>query len=431
MNKRFKCKPCDKNNLKYCGLHIKWTETNEIEVSSDDYEKNIHELIVHPKRERDWNEYLTEEEEREFRKMLGKLMWVAKITRADVTYEVAAVSKAYDDAYELCQNYEMKDIKNHKKNLVEHKPRENKKIEKGNETNEHMPGFDEIKCESENVNKINIHKVKKKNTGENFKTHLKVKNMVYLNKVIRKIKQRPDMKVYFSDVTKGKGIDDLRLVVYCDAALMNADKHKSQIGYVACLMSKTEQYKIPDFEYIDPISIRKKKPTHAYPYVEACPISWRSMQSPRVAQSSFAAELQALFLGTDVTCVFRTLLSELLYGTPLYRMQTEIRNDNLSIVKSVQSLANVKTQEKRLNTLITSIKDLIDDQEISKVTYVPTDINVSDEMTKGTGGNNVYHLMTFNIIQVARQEAIWKRHAQASTQKQYLIDTRHFSELKH
>ena len=134
------------------------------------------------------------------------------------------------------------------------------------------------------------------------------------------------------------------------------------------------------------------------------------MQSPRVAQSSFAAELQALFLGTDVACVFRTLLSELLYGTPLFRLQTEIRNDNLSIVKSVQSIANVKTQEKRLNTLITSIKDLLDDHEISKVTYVPTDINVSDEMTKGTGGNNVYHLMSFNIVQVARQEAIWKKH---------------------
>ena len=236
------------------------------------------------------------------------------------------------------------------------------------------------------------------------------------------------MKIYFSDVTKGKGVEDIRVVVYCDAALMNAERKKSQIGVVAMLMSKTEQYKIPDFEYIDPGLVRSKKQYKAHPFVGASPVAWKSMQSPRTAQSSFSAELQAMHLAVDAACLFRAMISELLYATPLRRLHTEIRNDNLSVIKSVQSLSMGCTQERRLQTLICSIQELLSTSEVTKVTFVPTDINVADEMTKAKSGNGMYHLLSNNMIQVARREAIFDRKKRAHNQKQYIIDTRHYAE---
>ena len=102
----------------------------------------------------------------------------------------------------------------------------------------------------------------------------------------------------------------------------------------------------------------------------------------------------------------------------------------MSIAKSVQSLANAQTQEKRLQALIYSIQELLESQEISQVTYVPTDINIADEMTKGKSGNQSYHLLHYNMLKVTTKEAIFNRYKRAHTNKQYLIHERHFSELK-
>ena len=88
-----------------------------------------------------------------------------------------------------------------------------------------MPGFDDFEC----VNKINMWKPRRPaNKGVNFKTHLRVKNLNYLNKTVNKIKIRDNdvnrFTIKFHDVTKGKGVEDVRIVVMTDGALMNAEE---------------------------------------------------------------------------------------------------------------------------------------------------------------------------------------------------------------
>ena len=81
--------------------------------------------------------------------------------------------------------------------------------------------------------------------------------------------------------------------------------------------------------------------------MEASPILWKSQRSPRVANSSQAAEIFGLFMGLDAAIVLRSLVSEILYATPLKEMVVDVRKDNLTVVRSVHQVGNMTT-EKRL-----------------------------------------------------------------------------------
>ena len=114
------------------------------------------------------------------------------------------------------------------------------------------------------------------------------------------------MIIHFRDVTNGRGKDDLRLVVYCDASLYNVnEKCKSQIGFFACLLSKEGK---STFEQGEGKILRSSKTDTNFSWVQANPVSWRSFKSPLVANSSFASELQALSLGADAACVMIIVL---------------------------------------------------------------------------------------------------------------------------
>ena len=224
-----------------------------------------------------------------------------------------------------------------------------------------MPGF----VETEDVNKINIHKKKREIKPQQ---HLKVKNISYLNKAIRKAKAKSGSVIRFSDITsenseKGPtGIEDIRLVVHCDGSLMNAERSKTQLGIIGMIMSKTEAIKY------DPKKLGEFQPKEfkTYPTLRAGPIYWGSFKSPRVATSSFGAELQAIFHAVDLSTMLRCIVSELTRGHPRGDVQADVRNDGLNVINCVHGLTNIQ-QEKRLTATVETLREAIKLGDVNSV----------------------------------------------------------------
>ena len=130
--------------------------------------------------------------------------------------------------------------------------------------------------------------------------------------MIRKQEQREQM-------------DDIRVVVHCDGSLMNAERSKTQLGIMGMIMSKSEMIK-KDAER----SMKyEKTKIETYPTLRAVPIYWGSFKSPRVATSTFGAELQAIFHAVDLGTMLRCLVSGLVFGQPRVEIQVDVRNDGL------------------------------------------------------------------------------------------------------
>ena len=427
VRERFKVKEAHINDIMHTGLRVRKCVDGEVVVTSEDYEKCIEEVEIRPERQKQLEEFLVEAEEKAFRSQLGKIMWLARITRADITYEAAAVAQAFAENEVLEQEYEPENFGKISEIAFETAKPSSKK-------NQNQDGFDHLKdfgqfcnsVENHEVNKINLKKKVVKNTGENFKTSLRVKNLVYLNKVIRKIKMRPNVRIHYHDVTNGRGKNDLRLVVYCDASLYNVnEKCKSQIGFIACLLSKEAKSTRDDSRYF-----ALKGQESDFAWVQANPVSWRSFKSPLVSNSSFTSELQALSLGVDAACVFRSLFSELIWGTPLIKMHTEVRGDNVSVIRAVQSLSNHITREKRFQSLISSVQQLIESEQIDQVIWVPTAVNISDGLTKAKDGSAIVNLLMYGVLPIPEEEILKKKHFKTHTSKQYLIDSSRFLEIE-
>ena len=71
-------------------------------------------------------------------------------------------------------------------------------------------------------------------------------------------------------------------------------------------------------------------------------ISWASNKSHRVATSSFAGEIQAVFYGFDMARTLQGLLAELLFGNMGVEIPTYVRKDNAAAVYQADS-ANAVT----------------------------------------------------------------------------------------
>ena len=241
---------------------------------------------------------MTEAEEADFRACLGKVMWIARLTRPDVAFEAAACAQKYGEGDGPLQEYNESNISDpfFKDESGDGDERDRTQGDDGD--TDHMPGIKCYKMKTEEIKKINLDK-KKKAMPEI--SHLEVKNILALNKAVRGIKARRDVKIVFSDITnkdkkKGAtGINGVRINAHCDASLMNVEGSRSQIGVVAMIMSITDEITLPQDEYRAPDRKLARNMIKNQPYVKACPIVWSSFKCQRVATSSYASELQAAF----------------------------------------------------------------------------------------------------------------------------------------
>ena len=130
-------------------------------------------------------------------------------------------------------------------------------------------------------------------------THLKIKNALFLNKAIRKLRSREGAKVNFADIPDGD-IGELEIVIHCDAgSIKTIDKSKSQIGVLGMIQNRDPVEIHPRETFRNPDICSARKLVRNHPYVRATPIFWTSGKSERVAESSFAAELQSDYTAFD------------------------------------------------------------------------------------------------------------------------------------
>ena len=80
----------EKDKFRYTGIDVATVE-DRIKIEMEDYVDSLEEVKEIRKAERD--EYLTEAELKVYRKMTGKLSWLANSTRPDLSYTAFAMSK--------------------------------------------------------------------------------------------------------------------------------------------------------------------------------------------------------------------------------------------------------------------------------------------------------------------------------------------------
>ena len=94
---RFDTKEFKENQFQYLGMQITQTEDLSITMQTKEYEKEIELVEIDCDRELQVNEPLTVVEVKNFRSSLGKLMWIARLTRPDLAFESAAAAQKYAD----------------------------------------------------------------------------------------------------------------------------------------------------------------------------------------------------------------------------------------------------------------------------------------------------------------------------------------------
>ena len=156
---------------------------------------------------------------------------------------------------------------------------------------------------------------------------------------------------------------------------------------------------------------------------------WKSQKPPRVATSSHAEEIQGLFLGLDMSCVLRIFLAEIIYGNPLIAIPVDIRNDNLNVIRALHQLGNIG-ENKRLQTVIESMKELVNESAINSISFTPGNLNVADEMTKVTPANMIHVLCMRNELRIPTKEFIAKKHMRTHNSKQWMLREEKFPEFR-
>ena len=183
-------------------MQIEQLFDGSILMQAKGYESGIAEIGLEPERIATPDAILDDRETHEFRSSLGKLMWIARLTRPDLAFESAAAAQKYADEIKIYQEYMLEDCE--ADTFLEEEFQYTKVSDDSNivayESSpnvSHMPGFED-KIESD----VTVRKVilGKKKAEVKPQTHIKVKNAVFLNKAIGKLKARSGLKVKFADV---------------------------------------------------------------------------------------------------------------------------------------------------------------------------------------------------------------------------------------
>ena len=111
------------------------------------------------------------------------------------------------------------------------------------------------------------------------------------------------------------------------------------------------------------------------------PIAWQSKHIRKVVKSTLAAETLAMVDMSKASLFYRKLLLELL------QLKDEIDNikiickmDNSCLYDSVHTSTQIL--DKRLCIEMAILREMVDRKEIVEITWIPTDEQVADSLTK-------------------------------------------------
>lgn len=178
----------------------------------------------------------------------------------------------------------------------------------------------------------------------------KVKNLLYLNKVVKKVRDFPS-KIHFQPLNLRQ--DHLRLTFFSDASLGNLPNNGSSRGYVILIGN---QHGIVNL------------------------LNWSSNKVKRVTHSAFAAETLACTDAVSDAIYCRQLISEILYQDPRSKV-IEITGfvDNMQLYEQISSTK--QSSDKKIRLDIAEIQEAVQ-KEINNIHWIPTDAMLADCLTK-------------------------------------------------
>ena len=113
----------------------------------------------------------------------------------------------------------------------------------------------------------------------------------------------------------------------------------------------------------------------------ASPLAWSSHTIKRVVKSTLGAETLAFQTGVEAALLLRGIILEI-YNLPdeEQHVPIECRTDSKSLYDNLMGTKNVS--DKRLRLDVAYIKDKIRRKEIARITWVPTEYQLADCLTK-------------------------------------------------
>jgi hypothetical protein len=191
-----------------------------------------------------------------------------------------------------------------------------------------------------------------------------------LNNLIR------ELCFVFLDVNQNQ----LKLMIFIDAAFANTLDLHSQIDYVICL--------------IDDV------------YINLIP--WSSIKCKRVIRSVLAAELYAIINNFDVEAIIKSIIERILHISLSLILLTDFKSLFDCLVKLDT------TSEKRLMIDLMCLRQFYERREIAEIRWIDENINSADAMTKfklcnvlisliDTNSSNSKSLNESSVLSLTRQ----------------------------
>ena len=184
-----------------------------------------------------------------------------------------------------------------------------------------------------------------------------VKDIIFANKTIRKLKSHPSSILFHSDID----LMNCTIVSFCDASFGNLPNGGSQGAYITFLVDRNGSY---------------------------VPIAWQSRRVRRVVKSTVAAECLAAIEAAENVVLISTAL-KLIIKNSSCSIAALIYCDNKNLVNAVYS--STKVEDQRLQIDICVLRDMLSNRELSKVCWVPTKYQIANCLTKT--GASVYDML--------------------------------------
>ena len=179
------------------------------------------------------------------------------------------------------------------------------------------------------------------------------KDIANINKVIRKVKNH-HLSLQFFGLGKAT-----KIVAYTDAAFANLSDGGSQGAYLIFLVNKSGHCSL---------------------------LSWKSKRIVRIVRSALAAECLALSECIDAAIYTSMLYKQLMFGDMKSTVpEIEIITDSRSLCDAIKSVKNVS--ERRLRVDIGAVKEALKRNDIHKISWVKSNLQLADCLTKHGASN--------------------------------------------
>ena len=173
-----------------------------------------------------------------------------------------------------------------------------------------------------------------------------ITDLLRLNKLVTRVKSI-GINLFFPRL---QSLEKCTLECYADAAFKNLPTKESQGGLIIFLK--------------DEMGYR-------------CPILWQSRKLERVADSTLTAETLALLEGAKTSIYLAAILKQIIGNANL---KIKCFTDNKSLTDSLTSLKQVN--DRRLRLEITVLRNMLEKEEITTVTWVNSSEQLADCLTK-------------------------------------------------